>query len=206
MTTERTIVVGIGGFGREVVDAMLRAGRTIAGCVDDAPSSKNLGWLAELGVPYLGTVSGLENRLDKYLIAIADPVARRRIDAELAGAGFLPDTFVDPAASFGRPQTIRPGCIVMAGARATTNITLGRHVHLHVNATVGHDSQLADFVSVLPSGSVAGACVLAEGVTIGSNATVLQGRRIGSKATVGAGAVVTSEVPSGAIVRGVPAK
>ena len=42
--------------------------------------------------------------------------------------------------------------------------------------------------------------------SIGSNATILCGISIGSGALVAAGAVVTSDVPDGAIVAGVPAK
>lgn len=43
-------------------------------------------------------------------------------------------------------------------------------------------------------------------VSIGSNATILCGVRIGKHALIGAGAVVTSDVPPGAIVAGVPAR
>jgi UDP-2-acetamido-3-amino-2,3-dideoxy-glucuronate N-acetyltransferase len=43
------------------------------------------------------------------------------------------------------------------------------------------------------------------GATIGSNATILGGITIGAEALVGAGAVVTHEVPPGAVVAGVPA-
>jgi UDP-2-acetamido-3-amino-2,3-dideoxy-glucuronate N-acetyltransferase len=42
--------------------------------------------------------------------------------------------------------------------------------------------------------------------SIGSNATILCGITIGEGATVGAGSVVTRDVPSGAVVVGVPAR
>ena len=48
--------------------------------------------------------------------------------------------------------------------------------------------------------------VLGKGVWVGSNSTILQGVTIGDHAIVAAGAVVTKDVPAGAIVGGVPAR
>jgi glycosyltransferase involved in cell wall biosynthesis/acetyltransferase-like isoleucine patch superfamily enzyme len=45
-----------------------------------------------------------------------------------------------------------------------------------------------------------------DGVSIGSNATILCGLRIGRGALIGAGAVVTGDVAAGAVVAGVPAR
>ena len=43
------------------------------------------------------------------------------------------------------------------------------------------------------------------GASIGSNATILPGLNIGRGALIGAGAVVTRDVPDGAVAAGVPA-
>jgi acetyltransferase-like isoleucine patch superfamily enzyme len=50
------------------------------------------------------------------------------------------------------------------------------------------------------------ATVVRCGASIGSGAVVMCGVTVGRKAIVGAGAVVTSDVPDGAIVAGVPAR
>jgi UDP-2-acetamido-3-amino-2,3-dideoxy-glucuronate N-acetyltransferase len=44
------------------------------------------------------------------------------------------------------------------------------------------------------------------GASVGSGATILCGVTIGVRATVGAGAVVTKNVPDGAVVAGIPAR
>ena len=47
---------------------------------------------------------------------------------------------------------------------------------------------------------------LREGAIVGANATLLPGIAIGKRALVGAGAVVTEDVPDGAVVVGNPAR
>jgi acetyltransferase-like isoleucine patch superfamily enzyme len=56
------------------------------------------------------------------------------------------------------------------------------------------------------SGHVAAPVVIGRGVWIGRGAAVLAGVRIGDGAVVAANAVVTHDVPAGAVVGGVPAR
>ena len=70
---------------------------------------------------------------------------------------------------------------------------------------MGHDTELEDYVTVLPGANVAGNVRLETGVTVGSGAVVLQGRTVGAGALVGAGAVVTRDVLPGTVVVGSPA-
>jgi sugar O-acyltransferase (sialic acid O-acetyltransferase NeuD family) len=217
------VIVGAGGFGREVydvVEAMNAAGSAIdlVGYADDASTSDAL--LCRLGTSRLGDVDALCGPTEAtdaptgtevgpdvgYVIAIGAGAVRRRLDERLTAARRRALTLVHPMATVGSDNRIGEGCILTAGSRVTTNITLGRHTQLHVNATVGHDSVLDDFVSVYPGATVSGNVHLAEGVTIGTGANVLPGVSVGANAFVGAGAVVIGDVEPGATVVGVPAR
>lgn len=208
------VVVGAGGFGREVLDiieALNAAGATLhlLGSVDDSDATTLL--LARRGVAHLGPIdeyiAGLTpDVIPGFVIGIGAGAVRRSIHTRFTNAGFTPAVLVHPMATVGGDSRIAAGGILAAGARVTTNITLGRHTQLHVNATIGHDCVLDDFVSVYPGATVSGNVHLAEGVTIGTGASVLPGVSIGPGSFVGAGAVVTKDVDPGLTVVGVPAR
>lgn len=201
----------------DVVEAMneARARLELVGTVDDQDVSAPL--LGRRGVPYLGPVDrlcvvtgeGPGDPIDPnagFVIGIGAGDVRRRIDELLSTAGRRPLTLIHPMATVGGDNTIAEGCILTAGSRVTTNITMGRHTQLHVNSTVGHDSVLDDFVSVYPGATVSGNVHLAEAVTVGTGANVLPGVTVGAGAFVGAGAVVTTDVEPHVTVAGVPAR
>ena len=104
------------------------------------------------------------------------------------------------------------------------NITIGEDVFInacchfqdHGGITIGDGCQIGHNVvfatlnhGLLPEerkSTPPAPIVLGKNVWVGSNATILQGVSIGDNAIVAAGAVVTKDVPSDAVVGGVPAK
>lgn len=215
MSGNPLVVVGAGGFGREALDVVEAANSEgsrpkfeLLGVVDTSPSSLNLSRLASRGVSYLGTVeewlrSGVEFR---YLIGVGNPAVRERLDREFQTAGYSAATVVHPAATVGSSVSFGPGSIVCAGVQISTNVAIGRHVHLNPNSTIGHDSVLHDFVSINPSATISGDVVVGSRSLVGASAVVLQGLVLGADALVGASACVVNDVPSGETVKGIPAR
>jgi sugar O-acyltransferase (sialic acid O-acetyltransferase NeuD family) len=202
------VIVGCGGFGREIHDILLAThdGAHLHGFLDDEASSTNLKLVERRGARVLGSVALLSELHAEYLIGIADPVARARIDDFGSRSGRDAGLLIHPTASLGFDVELGPGSVIAAGARLTTNIVLGRHVHLNLNSTVGHDTRIGDYVTVNPGATISGNVSLGNRVTIGTGAAVIQGVNVGAGTTVGAGAVVVRDLPANVTAVGVPAK
>ncbi len=194
-------IVGAGGFGRETLDALRAASPSVAVSaifLDDHPPASR--------VDGIGVCRPEDAAPGTFVVAIADPEARRRLASGLLACGHAVGQVIHPYSIVSPGATVGPGCVLLANAFVSTGAVLGAHVQVNYNATIGHDSVLGDFVTVLPGANVAGAVTLGAGVTVGSNACVLQGLRIGPDGMVGAGSVVTRDLPDRVVVAGVPAR
>ena len=206
------VMVGCGGFGREVADVISAINAQaptsdLVGFVDDDPSSEDIERIARLDLPLLGTVAGaLAGPARQYALGIGSGPVRRLLDRRFEAAGWAAPVLVHPQASIGADVDLGPGTILCAGARLTTNIHLGRHVHVNLNSTIGHDTSLLDYVTVNPLVAVSGGVTIGEATMLGTHCAVLQNVEIGRDSVVGGSALVIRDVGDKAIVKGVPAR
>jgi sugar O-acyltransferase (sialic acid O-acetyltransferase NeuD family) len=206
------VIVGCGGHGREIFGIVAAINKAhgkrwnLLGFIDDDPTKGNLHLIDRLGAAFLGPSGELAHLDAQCVIGIGDPRVRARVAVAIDAHGIAAAQLVHPSATIGPESTIADGVILFAGARVTTNVRLGRHVHVNQNATVGHDSILGDFVQVNPLAAVSGDCRVEDRVLIGTTAAVLQNLTVGAGSTVGAGACVVRNVKANTVVKGVPAR
>jgi len=191
---------GAGGFAREVMDICRRLSIPINGCIVDSGFGK-IG--DDVGYSKIIDVNDYDS-LEYGAIAVGDPAVKYDIFKRSHVNVWM--RLVDPSSSFGLPASINVGCIVCAGVRITCNVEIGKHVHVNLNSTIGHDCMIGNYVTISPGVNISGNVTIGEGTFIGSGATILEKIKIGKWAKVGAGAVVIEDVPDNTTVVGVPAK
>ena len=150
------------------------------------------------------------DRSARIVVAIGAPYARRRIAAICAATRLQEGVVVHPRAEISDSVELGPGTIICAGAILTTNICVGRHVHINLGCTVSHDAIIGDFATLSPGVHVSGHVHIGRGAFIGTGANIINGSAdaplmIGDDAVIAAGACVIKSVDRGALVAGVPA-
>ena len=121
---------------------------------------------------------------------------------------------IEPGAFIREQATIEDGAVIMMGATINIGAVVGEGTMVDMNATLGGRATTGKNVHVGAGSVLAGVIeppsaspvVIEDDVLIGANAVILEGVRVGQGAIVAAGAIVTQDVPAGAVVAGTPAK
>jgi sugar O-acyltransferase (sialic acid O-acetyltransferase NeuD family) len=208
LSNRQICIVGTGGFGRETltcaIDQLASSRHSIEDSavfmVDDAYYDKQ----NVMGIPVIKRSDFVAEKYE-VVVAIGDPATRKRIVDGLP-ADTVYTSIVHPTAVISERVEIGEGSIVTAGTILTCNIKVGRHAHLNLHTTVGHDCQFGDFFTTAPGANISGECVFGRCVYFGTNSAVRQGVRICDNVTIGMGGVVVKDIDEPGVYIGNPVR
>ena len=205
---KKLCIAGPGGFGREVlcclIDTIQDKKIKIEDIVCFMEIDEHYKESKIMGVDVIPQ-SKFDPLLYEVVIAIGEPSLRKKVVKS------LPDNttytkIIHPTAVISEWVEIGDGSIVTAGTIITCNIKIGKHAHLNLHTTIGHDCEIGDFFTTAPGVNISGKCIFDECVYLGTNAAVRQDVKICSNVTVGMGGVVVKDIMESGIYIGNPLK
>jgi sugar O-acyltransferase (sialic acid O-acetyltransferase NeuD family) len=133
------------------------------------------------------------------VIAIGDPLTRKKIGDSINTEGQVihHSAIVD---SYNTGMILCPYTVI------TTDVQIGRHLHMNLHSDIGHDCVIGDYVTLSPGARVSGNCKIGNCVYIGSNAVIREKINVCDNVTIGAGSVVVKDITEPGVYVGVPAK
>ncbi len=208
MKMKDVVIIGAGGFAREVAWLIEEINKkneqwNILGFIDD--NSENVGKSLN-GYKIIGNTDYL-NEMNKNIyavIAIGNGKTRKKIVEKLKKRKF--GILIHPNVSISNSISIGEGSIICSGNILTVNISIGKHVIINLDCTIGHDAVIKNFSTFLPGTNLSGETIVEECSTLGTGSTVIQGIKIGKNVMVGAGAVVIRDIIDDSTAVGNPAR
>lgn len=206
---EKLILVGGGAFGRELINWSYDVADAAGGLPITAFLDASAHALDKFGydLEYLGRIDDYQPRAgDRLVMAIGDPLEKKRVAGELLAKGAQFASLVHPSAVVARNAVLGVGVVVCPHAVISTNTTVGAFVAVNALCGVGHDVVIGDYTTMSVHVDLTGWVRVGEACFFGTGARVLPKVVVGAGARIGAGAVVMRNVAAGAVMFTTPAK
>ena len=191
-------IIGFGGFGNEIYWSLSPIERKKTVFFVDEKFYKK-------GVPNLLPISELD--VEKYLVtvAIADSKVRENIINKLpSNTKYF--THVHPSVQIhGDDVFIGEGSVICAGTIITCNVKIGKHSHLNLITTIGHDCVIGDFFTTAPGVQISGNVEIGKNVYFGTRSCVKQKINICDNVIIGMNAGVVKNISEPGTYIGTPA-
>lgn len=200
---EDIVIIGAGGFGREVYSILQETHYNVLGYIDSCKREES--HLAPILGPdeYLEKLK--EQGLRNLVIAIGNSNLREEIFHKVKSQGFHLPTIIHPTACIAEDTVIKEGSVIYPMAVIMSGCCIGECSLVNSGSTLGHDVKVGHFSNINPGAHIAGHVTLGAHCYVGLAANIIENLNIAQGSTVAAGATVISNVPAKVLVAGVPA-
>lgn len=205
---KKIVIIGAGGFGREVEWLIERINENnptweLIGYVDDN---------VEIGKKICNSkvicnTKELLNYSDlSVAIAIGNSKIREKIFDKIKSNTRLSfPNLIDPTVICGNNK-FGMGNIICARTILTVNIELGNFNIINLNCTLGHDDIIHNFITIYPNVNVSGNVTIENRVEIGTGTQIIQQKSICNDVVIGASACIVKDITETGTYIGIPAK
>jgi len=209
----RVVILGAGGFGREVADL-------IEQCNRQGGLYEFEGWIVDSkygdpgtiinGKPILGDLdwlcrNGSGGRL-AALLGVGSGALRKKWATACEAAGVEIASAIHPTVEISKTAVIGKGLVACRLVGIMCNSVIGDYCQLNVFSHVAHDCKFGDYSTTAMGVRIPGYVTVEEGVYFGSGVDFVPPLTIGKWATIGAGAVILKDVLPGTTVVGNPGR
>ena len=191
-------IIGAGGFGKEVYWSLSLSERinTVFFVDDSYYDGKD---------PLILPLSKFNSKEYEVVVAIADSYHRQRMVESLPNDTKY-FTHIHPTAQIHGPDVkIGEGSVICAGTILTTNIKIGKHAHLNLITTIGHDCVIGNYFTTAPGVQISGNETIGDRVYFGTRSCVKQKITICDDVTIGMNAGVVKNIIEPGVYIGTPA-
>lgn len=141
------------------------------------------------------------------ILAIGSSKLREIIHNKIKSTNTIFPVLIHPTVLYDKDTTtFKEGGIICSNVILTTNINIGKFVHINISSTISHDCQINEFSTISPGVKIAGNVTLGGSVFMGIGSVVIENINICNNTIIGAGAVVTKSINEIGTYVGIPAK
>jgi sugar O-acyltransferase (sialic acid O-acetyltransferase NeuD family) len=206
------VIVGAGGFGREVYQwagpLFEKGNYRFKGFIDDNP---DVGKSSESHMKVLGTIRSGKNQYeigerDRFIFAIGNIDIKKELIKILKNHGAEFITFIHPTAIVADTVQIGEGGVVCPFALISDRAIISDFVMLNFYASCAHDTNIGKYSILSPYATMNGFSELEENVFLGTHATITSQVKVGANSKISANSAAMKNIPQNSFVFGVPGK
>lgn len=192
MSKKCLIIVGAGGFGREVFEWAL----------DDISTGNSQFEKIEFVDDYNKDIKNFRCTVSEFyptqhdvvVIAIGKPSVRQKVANGLKSKNVIFGNLIHPSAIIASSSQVGDGFIACPFSLVSVDTKIGDHVHMNCMSSVGHDTVIGDYCTLSGHVDITGNCTIGESVFIGSGARLVPEKTICSGALIGAGTTIQKSI------------